>query len=199
MRVICCYSSTIHPKTRSALEKYAPETEYVETKGLFGYGEAIADRWTGESDLVIVEADKEITADTLPSFEACDKLWCTTRCKTLPPPHTRHTVNSLSCAKFSAEIQRIVKTSDFICRDPFWAPCRRCDSQGCWNQLDTRMAIAMSPRANGLPHVHGWVEHHHNYDAAWLAEWEKDYEYQMANAARLMELRSVEEIINYGK
>ena len=119
MRVICAYHSSVHPLTRVALDKYAPQTEYVQTLGLFGYGEAIASHWTGESDLVVVEADKEINADTLPSFEACDKLWCTSRCKTFPAPHTRMTVNSLSCAKFSAEIQRIVKPSDFICKDPF--------------------------------------------------------------------------------
>jgi len=199
LRVICCYHNSVHPLARAALEKYAPQTEYVETKGLFGYGEAVAERWTGESDLVVIEADKEINADTLPSFEACDKLWCTVRCMTLPEPYTRHTVNSLAAAKFSAEIQRTVKTEDFICPDPFWAPCRRCDSQGCWNQLDTRLAIAITPHANGLPCVHGWVNHHHDYDDKWWAEWTLDYEYNLKAQARILEISSVEEIINYGK
>lgn len=195
MRVICCYSTSVKPQTRAALDKYAPGTEYVETKGLFGYGEAIRDRWTGEDDLVIVEGDKEIKADTLSSFEACDKLWCTTKHETLPAPWTRVVVNSLACAKFSATVQRLVAPSAFLCRDPFWAPCRRCDSQGCWAQLDTRLAIAITPLANGLPHVHGWVNHHHTYDDKWLQEWSKDYEYAMANTARMLEITSVDEIM----
>ena len=195
MRVICCYSSSVKPQTEQALSLYAPDTEYVETKGLFGYGEAIRDRWTGESDLVVIEADKEINAETLPSFEACNKLWCTTKCKTMPEPHTRTTINSLACAKFSAEIQRIVKPSEFICRDPFWAPCRRCESQGCWNQLDTRIAIAITPHANGMPHVHGEVKHHHVYDDAWWHEWTLDYDYISDVNARMMEITSVEELI----
>lgn len=188
MRVICCYSSNVHPKTEQALSLYAPNAEYVETKGLFGYGEAIASRWTGESDLIVVEADKEINADTLPSFANCSKLWCTTKCKTFPEPYTRITANSLSCAKFSARIQQIVKTSEFICPDPFWAPCRKCDSRGCWNQLDTRIAIAISPHGNGMPCVHGEVGHHHVYDDAWWREWQLNYEYTLETQARLIEM-----------
>ena len=198
MRTILCYSSDPHPKTIAAIERYAPDTEYVETKGLFGYGEAIRDRWTGESDLVVIEADKEILADTLPSFAACDKLWCTSRCQTFPAPHTRVTINSLSCAKFSAQIQRMVDPSEFLCRDPFWAPCRRCNSEGCWNQLDMRIAIAIAKHANGMPCVHGEVLHHHEYTDAWMREWQLDYEYTVQTTARLMEISSVEELMNYG-
>lgn len=194
----CVYHNDVHPLASSALTRFAPNTEYVETRGLFGYGEAIRARWTGESDLVVVEADKEILADTLPSFEACDQLWCTTKCKTFPPPHTRITTNSLACAKFSAEIQRIVDPSEFICPDPFWAPCRKCDSRGCWNQLDTRMAIAIGKHANGMPHVHGEVLHHHVYDDEWLREWKLDYEFAVETQARMLEFSSVEEIMNYG-
>ena len=195
MHVICCYHKEVHPLARAALAKYWPDTEYVKTEGLFGYPKAVASRWLGKEDLVIIEADKEIKADTLPSFAACDKLWCTVRCMTLPEPYTRHTVNSLAAAKFSPEIQRLVDPSEFVCRDPFWAPCRKCDSRGCWNQLDTRMAIAISPHANGLPHVHGWVNHHHDYDEAWWREWALDWDYLMDAQARLMEISSVDEIM----
>lgn len=199
MRVICCYSSSVKPETEQSLSLYAPDTEYVQTKGLFAYPQAIRERWTGEDDLIVIEGDKEIYADTLPSFAACNKLWCTTKCVTLPAPYTRVTVNSLACAKFSAEVQRIVDPSAFDCPDPFWAPCRRCDSKGCWNQLDTRLAIAITPHANGMPHVHGMVGHHHDYNDAWWHEWGLDWDYMMDFNARLMEINSVDEIISMGK
>lgn len=177
MKIICCYSSSVHPKTRQALSLYAPETEYVETKGLFGYGEVITERWNTGEDLVVVEADKEINAETLPSFAGCNKLWCTSKCTTNPAPYTRTTTTSLACTKFSALIQDVVKPADFLGPDPFWAPCRHCDSKGCWRQLDTRLAIAIVPFANGLPCVHGWVEHHHEYDQKWHDEMAKDEEF----------------------
>ena len=58
-----------------------------------------------------------------------------------------------------------------------------------------RIAIAISPHANGMPHVHGEVLHHHDYTEAWMREWKLDYEHTVKTTAKLMELTSVDDII----
>lgn len=198
MRVICC--GEVKPECKAALDKYCPDVTYVPTPNPFDYPDAIRRYWTGESDLIVIEGDKEIYEGTLPSFEGCDKLWCTTRCVNFPAPYTRATTNSLACARFSAEIQRLVKPDEFDCPDPWYIPCPRCKGEydrGCWNQLDTRLAIAITPHANGLPHVHGSVGHHHDYSDGWHAQFQRDWEFMMEFNRQLMEISSVEEIINH--
>src|SRR5271166_392986 len=89
MRVVCCYCN-IKPQTAKALKLYAPECEYVDTSAtIWDYGKAIASRWTGEDDLVIIEDDKEITAEVLPSFQSCGCLWCSYRYLIYPEGHQR--------------------------------------------------------------------------------------------------------------
>lgn len=171
MRVICCYTSEIHPKALGALARYAPEAEIVETKGLFGYNDAIASRWDGSSDLVVVEGDKEITAEVLPSFARCDHPWCVYSYGVYPEPYRREIDFGLGCAKFSAEVQQIVKPSEFLTRDPECLPypCPDCGGEGCWRYLDSRIMFAMLFR--GIEsHVHGQVEHHHDYPADWAEQ-----------------------------
>lgn len=187
MNIICCYNSGVHPKTVESLSAYAPTALMVETPGLYGYQEAIAARWQGVEDLVVIEADKEITAETIPSFETCREPWCTHACETLPPPYTKTTTNSLACARFTVNIQRIVDPNEFLGPDVPWQPCRHCDSKGCWNQLDVRMAMAFQ-RHGIQPHVHGEVTHHHDYDSAWWQEWKKDWDYLMDVQARTQEI-----------
>ena len=188
MKIICCYSKEPHPKTLEAIALFAPQTEFVKTEGLFGYGEAIASRWQID-DLAVIEGDKEINAEVIPSFTECNEPWCTFSCQTLPEPYTKVTVNGLGCARFTIELQTITSPSEFICRDPDWLPCRHCNSQGCWNQLDIRMAMAFDRHGIHSPHVHGQVKHHHEYGLAWWAEWRKDWDYIMDVDARVKEIR----------
>ena len=190
MKIICCYSSEPHSRTVEAVDKYAPETEYVKTAGLFGYGEAIASRWSASEDLVVIEADKEIAADTIPSFAECNQPWCTTSCETLPPPYTKTTTYSLACAKFSVNLQEIVDPNEFLGPDVPWQPCRHCNSKGCWNQLDVRMMRAFQAHGIDQPHVHGEVKHHHVYDVHWWREWQKDWDYLMDVEARTREIHA---------
>jgi hypothetical protein len=178
MRVICCFSDDVHPKCAEAIGNFAPQTEYVKTEGLYGYNEVIGSRWTGKSDLVVIEADKEITAEVIPSFGKCEHRWCVYSYMNLPAPFTKEVQIGLGCSRFSAEAQRIVSVDEFLCEDVFWQPCMFCDGKGCWNQLDSRMARAL--KNHGITqHVHGMVEHHHVFDDAWWKTWHKQVDFRM--------------------
>ena len=65
MKIIFCYSKVPDSRAEAAIRKYAPDAEFVETPGLFGYNEAIASRW-GQDDLIVIEGDKEITCGGYP-------------------------------------------------------------------------------------------------------------------------------------
>src|SRR5512146_1210006 len=177
MRVFCCYTGSIHPKAAEALKRFAPDCEYVETLGLYGYHDAIASMWTGESDLVIIEGDKEITAECLPSFEACDRYWCTYQYDIFPPPYTRTAYNGLGCTKYSARVQQVVDPSEFY-PGANWEPCRLCGGHGCYRYIDSRINRALERHGHSVwPHIHGTILHHHDYNEKWYEENKKDWEY----------------------
>jgi hypothetical protein len=179
MRVFCCYTGTIHPKAAEALKRFAPDCEYVETLGLYGYNEALASLWTGESDLLIIEGDKEITAEVLPSMESCTRHWCTYQYDIFPPPCTRKAYNGLGCTKYSARVQQVVHPSEWMETGATWEPCRRCGGKGCYRYIDSRInrAIERNWRLGVQPHIHGEILHHHNYDAEFWRQEKLDQEY----------------------
>lgn len=172
MKIIFCFASEPEPTSAAAVLKYAPQAEFVQTPGLFGYNKAIASRWTGEDDLVVIEGDKEIHSDVIPSFQSCDQPWCTYACDIYPAPYTRETRIGLSCAKFSADCQLQVPVDSFCRPDyPMREPCRDCNGAGCWRYLDTRIATAIVSRCIAFdPHVHGRIKHHHNYPPDWAQQ-----------------------------
>jgi hypothetical protein len=167
---MCAYCD-IKPQTQHALDLYAPNCEYVDTSAtIWDYGKAIASRWTGEDDLVVIEDDKEITAEVLPSFANCGHLWCSYSYLVYPPPYQLMVEIGLGCTRYSAQIQRIVDISEFLCADDTNLPvCKYCAGKGCWNHLDVRIAKAIrnhqDPKTSGIidVHCHGEVLHHHNY------------------------------------
>lgn len=172
MRIIFCYTGKPNPIAAKAVRQFAPEAEFVETKGLFGYNRAIASRWTGKDDLIVIEGDKEITADTIPSFEICDEPWCTYECAVFPEPYTRITTIGLGCTKFSAACQDQISVDDFCRPDyPMRIECPDCFGVGCWRYLDTRIATAILSKCVAFsPHVHGRIAHHHEYPPDWAQQ-----------------------------
>ena len=188
MKIIFCYTNVPDSRAEAAIRKYAPKAEFVETPGLFGYNEAISSRWDGSDDLVVIEADKEITAEVVPAFSSCSEPWCTFAYQELPAPYTKHMTYGLGCSKFSAQLQCEIPTEEFIREDLPWTPCRHCDSRGCWNQLDFRMFQAFKEHGVTKPHVHGDIQHHHVYDTTWWQEWKKDWDYLHDVAARTAEI-----------
>ncbi len=168
MRIICAHTGNIHPKALEALKKYAPDTEYVDTSGsIFDYNEAVASRWTGKEDLVVIEQDKEITAEVVSAFASCDHFWCSYSYDVFPAPYTKEVTFGLGCSRYSAVVQRLVDPSEFTGPDPDILPqCRHCHGQGCWCYLDSRIAFALWNRMISVE-VHGKVNHHHYYPADW--------------------------------
>jgi hypothetical protein len=163
MRVIYCYVKA-EPHSEFALRKHAPRAKMVDTSGsIYAYNDAIASYWNGKEDLVVVEQDKEITGKTLPSFAKCKKPWCTYSAYAWPSSMKVELDFGLSCAKFSAELQRIIDPKEFLYSDdPVWSKCELCNGAGCWKYLDARIAKAI--RCHGIDlHCHGHIKHYHDY------------------------------------
>jgi hypothetical protein len=149
LRVLCCYAyGRLHPETVRALGKYAPQAELVDVSGdQANYWNEIRDRWDGTEDLVIIEQDNEITAGTLPSFEACDQDWCTFAYGGI----YGQLQGSLGCTRFSAAFQRRFP-HETIAGDGL-----------VWHLIDLRMGKLFCDLHKLKPHIHGTVTHHHDY------------------------------------
>lgn len=166
MKVICCYRD-LHPAAAAALEEHAPGAVMIPTPGTYDYNEALALHWGSGGDLVVVEEDKVITAEVLPSFDGCPEPWCVFAYETYPPPYTRPITIGLGCTRFSAQAQSWFGPDSFLGPDhPDWGTCGDCGGAGCWRFLDSR--IGQNFWSRGISsHVHGWVEHLHQYPADW--------------------------------
>lgn len=152
-------------RSLAALEKFAPQTEFIDvSSGIYEYGKAIANHWTGESDLITIEHDNEITADVISSFANCSCFWCSYSYYVFPKMVQQETAIGLGCTKFSARLQQLIDPSEFLCEDPvFCYPvCDLCFGKGCWNYLDSRIADAIHGHAVTV-HCHGQINHHHRY------------------------------------
>ncbi len=157
-RVLFCTTSP-HPDAVAAVEAYAPQAERLDVTGdNYAYWNAIAERWTGERDLIIVEQDIEIGPDTVATMEQCAQDWC---CYAYPIFRTKVRLRvGLGCVKISAAAQRRMPVAKIA---EGFETCAACRGKGCWWHLDGRIA-AMLKKADFFPHVHGDVTHHHDYD-----------------------------------
>ncbi len=169
MRVIFCYTHEPESRSAEAVTKYAPQAEWLDTSAtIYTYNEVIASRWDCGEDLVVIEGDKEITSEVLPSFEHCPKLWCSFSAYVFPAAIEHEYYNGLGCTRYSERLQRIVDKSEFMVPDsPMWALCPVCGGKGCYRYLDSRIALAIrmhiTPTGDINVHRHGRVEHHHDY------------------------------------
>lgn len=154
MTVLACFYTKLDPRAEVALKKYAPEAgleiEWVETPGTgMDYAEAMIKYWTGEEDLIIIEQDKEIFPDTLPSLKTCPNLWCTCTYWIFPEPHTKLCIGGFGATKFSAEVQKMIKVPEFA-----------------WEMqlgIDRRFGKIFSSMGHeGC--LHGMILHHHVYE-----------------------------------
>jgi hypothetical protein len=180
VRVVCFYAR-LRPETRRTLELYAPSAELIETPvdDDYSYWKALADCWTGEDDLMIVEQDIELTAGSVSSMMLCPGAWCTF--SYLIGPET-WAVGSLGCAKFSASLQRVLPAAliaaqpRFCVRDDYvmsgpdvlhagtvvtrsGCPCNDA-SMPCWLHVDVALANTFGRLLDMDPHVHGTLTHH---------------------------------------
>lgn len=164
-RVVCFYTD-LHPLAAAALAEHAPGAELVETPkaDTHAYYRELEARWTGESDLICIEGDKEIHAGVLPSFDACPHQWCHFGSLTSGTGIHQYSNVGLGACRFRGELQRAVPFSAFDTPDdPRQADiCRLCNGAGgrCWMFLDLRMAAVLFRRAYVLCD-HGEIPHHH--------------------------------------
>jgi hypothetical protein len=147
--------ATLDPRVKTALEKYAPqaglEVEWIDTSAdLQIYADEMEKRWDGIEDLIIVEQDKEIFAETLPSMLSCSELWCSYTFWINPVPHTNLVLGGFGATKFSVEVQRLVPVSAF-----------RGETQV---GIDRRFYDYLVANHGTGCHLHGQVLHHHVYE-----------------------------------
>lgn len=168
MRIICTYQGSVRPEAADAIAKHAPQCEYRETLGIFGYNEVMLREW-GKDTLVVIEADKVITADVIPSFRECPHPWCVYSYWSFPPPYRREVYTGLGCTKYTLEFQKQFPPSVWLFGDnPDWPLCEDCQGFGCWRNLDVRIS-QRAQRAGMKIHKHGMVEHLHDYtDRSWM-------------------------------
>lgn len=154
MTRLACFYTDLDPRVETSLRKYAPQAgldvEWVETPGLgMSYADELKKRWTGESDLIVVEQDKEIFPATLPEIMSCPELWCVCTYWLFPVPHTVLCTGGFGVTKFSAEVQRLVEVSDFS-----------------WDKqmgIDRRFQVLL--QGKGIAACsHSLVLHHHVYE-----------------------------------
>lgn len=176
MRVLVCYAGAgLHPDTLAAVMAYAPaagqrvrvDTEEV-SAGEYAYWQAIAARWDGSRDLVVVEQDIVIHRSVIPQFLDCGEPWCAFG---YPGRGGEMLTDRLGCTRFSAVLQRHVPAVEFEQDGRLLqveAPAGAWLTSGpaaslAWPFLD--MTISARLYARGLvPHVHHpGVEHRHDY------------------------------------
>lgn len=158
-RVLCCYVTAVQADCAAALAAFAPGAEYACVAGDDrAYGREIAARWGGTQDLVIIEPDNEITAEVLPSFDACPEPWCTYAYECFPPPETRLFAACLGCTRFSARFQREFSFAERVLAEP----CTCGEIHDTWRDLDW-VTAHRAQLAGFAPHVHGEIRHFHPY------------------------------------
>lgn len=151
MRVLFCYANgAAHPAAVRALDLYAPNAIRIDTSGPQQiYWRTICKYWDGTDDLVTIEQDNEITAEVLPSFEACDQDWCTFQYKGLFPGSMLQ--QSLGCTRYSKEMQRrfpheMIAGPDMV-----------------WHLIDFRFGQLFHDLHKMDCHIHGTINHYHDY------------------------------------
>jgi len=152
-RLVCVFNE-LDLRTEASLRRFAPaaglEIEWENTTGsLQDYANVLEKRWNKSEDLIVIEHDKEIYADTLPSLMMCGHLWCGYAYWVGVSPHTALAIGGFGVTKFSAEVQRLVKVSDFA--GPYW------------HGIDRRFYDYLLENHNTVCHLHGQVTHHHVY------------------------------------
>lgn len=159
MRVLAPYV-VLNVRVVNALHRDAPHAEFVYTGRTHqDYWQAIADRWQGKDDLMIVEQDNEIHDGVTESLASCDQPWCSYWY--LGPPMTSPDVKNcmseaIGCVKFSADLQELIpheEIADYKTQ--------------CWDTVDNKLMEKLK-QLGFSPHVHGQVRHHHLYQVFFL-------------------------------
>lgn len=160
LRVLACYAGTsMRQETYRALTRYVPIgcLELVNvSEDISTYWLEFRKRWNGKHDLMTVEQDNVITGEMIPSFSMCDKPWCVYEYEGPPNMVNRGAQDNilrtgLGCTRFSQSLQQEIPVTEISAKDYF-----------SWYLIDYRIATVLGKRGYA-PHIHGRVEHLHDY------------------------------------
>jgi hypothetical protein len=151
---LACFYRKLDPRTEASVRKYCSEVgaqaDWVETPDSgMTYVSELEKRWTGESDLFLVEEDKEVFPGMLKSMHGCAELWCGYAYWANPEPQTSLFLAGFGLTRFSAELQLLVPVSAFAG-----------DGRG---GIDTRLLAYLMQYHGCKMHIHGYTVHHHDY------------------------------------
>ncbi len=151
-KVVCFFASNLRPETSISVIAYAPGAEFVDcSSDNFAYWKAFRERWNSGEDLVVIEQDNEIRADTIAQLDACQQHWCTFPYRVVSQSGIDGVAaESLGCTRFSAELQSKVKARH-ISQDDYRH----------WRQLASRVSVTLT-RYGYRPHLHGTLNHYHD-------------------------------------
>ena len=147
--MIVCPFTKLHPKTKEALNRFAPDAHFVDVSDCpSAYWEVLYEAWWGEEDLIIVEHDIEIHSSVLSTFESCTEPFCSFPYR---GGNQGPLERGLGCVRFSTELQRAV-------------PGLPLQFKHCsWMRLDSEVHEFLAEKKFG-PHYHRpEVLHHHHY------------------------------------
>lgn len=155
MARIACFYKNLDPRTEASVKKYAREVassiDWVSTPDPgMAYARELEKRWTGESDLFLVEEDKEVYPRMLKSMLNCQELWCGYAYWANPEPETALLLAGFGLTRFSARLQSLVPVKVFAG-----------DRQ---RGIDTRLLAHLMANYGAKMHIHGYTVHHHAYD-----------------------------------
>lgn len=154
MARIACFYTKLDPRTETSVKKYArevaPVIDWVKTPDPgMTYARELEKRWTGESDLFLIEEDKEVFPRMLKTMHGCQELWCGFAYWAMPEPDTSLLLAGFGLTRFSAELQNLVPVSAFAG-----------DKQ---SGIDTRLLTYLMEHHGTKMHIHGYTVHHHAY------------------------------------
>ncbi len=160
LRVLACYAgSGLLPETYRSLTRYVPIgcLELVNVSGdLSTYWLEFRKRWVGKWDLMTVEQDNVLDGEMIPSFNACPEPWCVYEYEGPENMVSRGAADrmlktSLGMTRFSRQLQLEVPVTEISNKDYF-----------SWYLIDYRIAVVLGKKGYS-PHIHGTVEHLHDY------------------------------------
>jgi hypothetical protein len=170
MQILCAWIDP-NPETLECFERYSPagtEITWIERDDSQAYWKSVQEHWTGEEDLLIIEQDMKWEAGDIESVERCEYHWCSYEYPCFGSDD--FTVKPISWAlgftRFSAALQQyypVTAIQDNI--DACDLPCN-----GSWIHLDMHIAATIKHGhcfccRRIAPHVHGTVEHLHDYSS----------------------------------
>jgi hypothetical protein len=161
MRILLCHTKDLHPATAERMQD-VPGVEMVDVTGDdFGYWKAVRERWTGESDLLLIEQDIVIHDQVIPQLENCPGDWCVFPYTIFNSQH--RLTQGLGCTRFSAALQRRINPDGFD-TDGRLVNLRDSETGIPWGFLDVIIADRLRLAAGLSPHIHEPdVDHRHDY------------------------------------